>query len=72
VHRDTIVDKVTQFLSASDDNVRMAALECLEEHALYNATAKKIILDLATEPVTDENSRFIGVVNSIIQNHKWL
>jgi hypothetical protein len=72
VQRDTIVDKVTQFLSASDDNVRMAALECLEEHALYNATAKKIILDLATEPVTDENSRFIGVVNSIIQNHKWL
>jgi len=68
---DKIVDKVTEFLSCRDDNVRMASLECLEEQAKNNEKAKKIILDLSKAPITDENSRFLGVVNSIIQNHKW-
>jgi hypothetical protein len=69
---DAIVDKVTEFLSSRDDNVRMAALECLEEQAKNSTKAKMIILDLSKAPITDENSRFLGVVNSIIQNHKWI
>ena len=69
---DAIVDKVTEFLSSRDDNVRMAALECLEEQAINSTKAKMIILDLSKAPITDENSRFLGVVNSIIQNHKWI
>ena len=68
---ESIVEKVTEFLSSRDDNIRMAALECLEEHALHSSKAKEIILDLSKASITDENSRFLGVVNSIIQNHKW-
>lgn len=68
---EVIVEKVTQFLTSRDDNLRMAALECLEEHALHSIKAKKIIMDLSKSSITDENSRFLGVVNSIIQNHRW-
>ncbi|KAB8029912.1 hypothetical protein [Fluviispira multicolorata] len=66
-----IVNKVTEFLSSRDENLKMAALECLEEQAKQNITAKEIIINLSNQPVTDENSRFMGVVNSIIQAHKW-
>jgi hypothetical protein len=68
---ESIVEKVTEYLSSRDDNLRMAALECLEEHALHSAEAKGIILELSKASITDENSRFLGVVNSIIHNHKW-
>lgn len=71
-NEDIIIEKITGFLSSRDDNVRMAALECLEEHAASSPKAKEIILKLAQENLTDENSRFLGVVNSIIQNHKWM
>lgn len=67
-----IVNKVTEFLSCRDDSLKMAALECLEEQAKNDENAKQIILELSKVPLTDDNSRFIGVVNSIIQNHKWL
>ncbi|WGL60415.1 hypothetical protein QEJ31_02195 [Pigmentibacter sp. JX0631] len=68
---DIIVGKVVEFLSSRDDNLRMAALECLEEQARSNRKAKDIILNLAKSPISDDNSRFLGVVNSIIQNHRW-
>lgn len=68
---DLIVSKVMEFLSSRDDNLRMAALECLEEQARSNKKAKEIILNLAKSPISDDNSRFLGVVNSIIQNHRW-
>ncbi|MGY3805125.1 hypothetical protein ACWNT8_13750 [Pigmentibacter ruber] len=68
---DLIVSKVMEFLSSRDDNLRMAALECLEEQARSNKKAKEIILNLAKSPMSDDNSRFLGVVNSIIQNHRW-
>ncbi|WP_186647014.1 hypothetical protein [Fluviispira vulneris] len=66
-----IVNKVTEFLNSRDENLKMAALECLEEQAKQNEKAKEIILNLSHQAITDENSRFIGVVNSIIQTHKW-
>ncbi|APJ04275.1 hypothetical protein [Silvanigrella aquatica] len=69
---EAIVEKVTEFLTSRDDNIRMAALECLEEHALQSVKAKEIILELSKAAMTDENSRFLGVVHSIIQNHKWM
>lgn len=68
---DQIVLKVMEFLSSRDDNLRMAALECLEEQAGGNEKAKEIILNLAKNPMNDDNSRFLGVVHSIIQNHRW-
>jgi hypothetical protein len=67
-----IVNKVTSFLSSRDENVRIAALECLEEQAIESLQAQKIILDLSLIPLTDENSRFLGIVKTIIQNHKWI
>jgi hypothetical protein len=66
-----VVEKVSEFLKSRDDNVRMAALECLEEQASYNEKAKQIILELSKASLNDENSRFLGVVNSIIQHRKW-
>lgn len=67
-----IVDKAVEFLSSRDENVRMSALECLEEQATEFTRAKSIILDLMKTPPTDDNSRFLGVVQSIVKKHNWV
>lgn len=67
-----IVNKAVEFLSSRDENVRMSALECLEEQATEFEDAKKIILDLLHMPMTDNNSRFLGVVQTIVKKHKWV
>lgn len=71
LHDERIVQRAKEFLSCGYENVRMAALECLENQASVFATAKEIILNLSQTPMTDDNSRFIGVVNEISKKHGW-
>ncbi|MES2615616.1 MAG: hypothetical protein V4591_09395 [Bdellovibrionota bacterium] len=72
IHDERIVQVAQEFLSCRDENVRMAALECLENQASAIEKAKEIILNLIKMPVTDDNSRFIGVVNEITKKHNWI
>lgn len=67
-----IVDKACEFLSNRDEHVRMSALECLEEQATEFDRAKQVIIDLFKTPITDDNSRFLGVVHSIVNKHNWV
>lgn len=71
IHDERVVQKAQVFLSSRDENVRMAALECLENQASQIPQAKEIILNLIQTPVNDDNSRFIGVVNEIANKHGW-
>lgn len=67
-----IVVLVKPFLLSRDENVRMAALECMETQAQQIPQAKDTILELSKVPLTDDNSRFLGVVHDIISKHHWL
>ena len=68
---DEIVSAVEGFLGSRDENVRMAALECLESHASINERAKQIIVSLLNTTAHDDNSRFLGVVQTIVKNKGW-
>jgi hypothetical protein len=71
IHDVRIVQRAKEFLSCRDETVRMAALECLENQASQIQQAKEIIMGLVDIPLTDDNSRFIGVVNEITRKHNW-
>ncbi len=67
-----IVSKVKNQLKCRDESVRIAAVECLEAQSKHEAEAKSLIMELASHPLTDDNSRFIGLVRSIAQRHQWV
>jgi len=69
---DEIVNKSIKLIKCRDENVRAAALECLEPQSEYNINAKNTILELSKELSPDENARFLGIINAMIQKHKWL
>jgi hypothetical protein len=66
-----ICSKVLPFLSLRDEGLRMAAVECLEEQAQQDLQARDIFLELSQTAPTDDNSRFIGVIQSIVKKHNW-
>jgi hypothetical protein len=66
-----VIEKAAALLSSRDENVRLAALECLEFQGASSAQAKKIVLSLMNDPATDANSRFKGLIQNIIQKHNW-
>lgn len=66
-----IVAKARQLVKSRDEPVRMAALECLEAQAKEHVEARQCFLELLAEPETDDNSRFIGLVKSIVSRNKW-
>ena len=66
-----IVAKTNQLVRSRDEQVRMAALECLESQARDHGEARDCLLSLLAEPLTDDNSRFIGLVKAIVARNKW-
>lgn len=66
-----IAEKVSLFLKCKNDEVRLAALECLETQAHDFSEARGIMVDLLKQPLTDDNSRFMGVVKIITQKNNW-
>ena len=63
--------KVTEFVKSRDEGVRMAALECLEAIAIHSETAKQLLISMAQNEVSDDNSRFLGQVKSIVNRQGW-
>ncbi len=66
-----IVDKARVLVRSRDEQVRMAALECLEAQAREHEQARQCFIELLAEPLTDDNSRFIGLVKAIVARHNW-
>lgn len=66
-----IVEKARLLVRSRDEQVRMAALECLESQARVVDAARQCFLELLAEPETDDNSRFLGLVKSIVARHQW-
>ncbi len=66
-----IAEKTLPFLSSRNDGLKLAAIDCLEAQSESSAEAKNAIIAISKEAPTDDNSRMLGLVNSIIQKHKW-
>jgi hypothetical protein len=65
------VEPVRVLVKSRDEQVRMAALECLEAQAAEFEHARQCLRELLAEPLTDDNSRFIGLVKAIVSKHNW-
>lgn len=65
------VDPAKVLVKSRDEQVRMAALECLEALASQFESARQCLRELLAEPLTDDNSRFIGLVKAIVSKHNW-
>lgn len=72
IHDEKIISRAQDLLASRDEGVKMAALECLESQAVKFSQAKEFILTLKDAPLSDENSRFIGVVNEIARKNSWI
>jgi hypothetical protein len=66
-----IVEAVAGFLRSRDESVRMAALECLESQAGTSQRARELIKDLLNQEAHDDNSRYLGVVRTIVEKNAW-
>jgi len=66
-----VVERTQLLVRSRDEQVRIAALECLEAQAREHKEARDCLLSLLAEPLTDDNSRFIGLVKTIVARHKW-
>lgn len=66
-----IAERTQVFVRSRDEQVRIAALECLEAQAVSHKEARNYLLSLLAEPLTDDNSRFIGLVKTIVTRHNW-
>ena len=71
LHDPRIAPKASALLKSRDEQVRIAALECLEAQASDDTEARGAISTLLQEPPTDENSRFLGLVKAIVARHQW-
>jgi hypothetical protein len=67
-----IVDRALRLARSRDEQVRMAALECLEAHAATSEEAKGMFLELLKDDPTDANSRFLGLARNIAERHRWI
>lgn len=66
-----VVEPARILVRSRDEQVRMAALECLEAQAGEFELARQCLRELLAEPLTDDNSRFIGLVKAIVTKHNW-
>ena len=64
--------KVIPFLETRNEEVKIAAMECLEEQAWNNESIRKTILALSKQEPNDDNSRIIGIAKQIVTKNKWL
>jgi hypothetical protein len=65
------VEPAKILVRSRDEQVRMAALECLEAQANQFELARQCLRELLAEPLTDDNSRFMGLVKAIVSKHNW-
>ncbi len=66
-----IVEPVAAYLAERDETLRMAALECMEAQAAHSDSAKQVILKLLEADESDDNSRFLGIVRTMVAKNSW-
>lgn len=66
-----IVEKVIQLLAVRDENVKIAAIECLEAQAKEVVSARDHFKELMNQEPDDSNSRIVGLAKSIVEKHGW-
>jgi hypothetical protein len=66
-----VVEHVSTFLNERDEDLRMAALQCLERQARELPAARDIICGLLNLEESDDNSRFLGIVRTLIVKNSW-
>ena len=67
-----IVARVTSFLQSRNEDIRMAALECLEEQASHSERAKECLLKALQDATDESDHRFLGTLKSIAARHQWI
>lgn len=67
-----IAERVKSHLSSRDEQVRIAALECLETQGQHDESARKLLLDLLATPPSDDNSRLQSLIRTTAQKHGWI
>ena len=68
---DRVVERAAALLGSRDENVRMAALECLEFQGETSVKAKETVLALLQDPSTESNARLQGLLKTIVKKHSW-
>jgi len=69
---DRVASQVVPFLHSRKEDVRMAALECLEEQGQHSSQAKDFILKILNEAKDESDARFLGTMKSIAIRHQWI
>lgn len=67
-----IVEKTLPFVSSRHDNLKLAAIECLEAQGESSQDARSAIVAISKELPTDNNSRLLGLAQSIVKRHNWI
>lgn len=67
-----VMEKAKLLVNSRDEEVRVAALECLEAQAEHSDDARTMILSVLEEPMTDQTTRLHGYVKSMAQRHGWI
>ena len=60
---------IEPFIAHRDNDIQMAALECLEGLATHLPEARQRLKQLAAVEMNDDNSRFLGQVQAILKQH---
>ncbi len=67
-----IVKPAFTLVQSRNENVRIAALECLEAQAEHNQEARQLLKNLSLQEPNDMNSRIVGIVKSMLDKHSWV
>ena len=68
--KESLLVVIEPFLEHRDNDIQMAALECLEGMASSLKAAQDKVKELASMELNDDNSRFVGQVQSILKRHE--
>lgn len=66
-----ILDRVAFHFDSRDEQVRVAAMECIEAQATHSERARELLKSRLTGEVNDANARFVGLLRGIVEKHGW-
>jgi len=67
----SIGEKIIPFFSIPDEEIRVAAFECLAAQAEKDTQARSLLKNLLKIPPSDDNNRLLGLVKSHVQKMNW-
>ena len=66
-----IGERVLPYLKSRHGEVRLAAVECMEAQAQESVELRKVLIEMAGQTKSDENSRLLGVLQTMISKNAW-